>query len=287
MARKQMICHNYTLVVHFLYFLWMLLMLVDFVLAVRNEEWTLSSATILISYYEMITKFVIFRKNKVPQFFGHVKRYEREIKSSNNPRIIKSYREHAFFCNKINWGTMVITNMVVCSFVIGGITEDIKSKEFSKDENCRPYNMMYHFWLPFGVRDKEPVILIINVLITTSGMVLYNSILMILGAWFEFLVSQMRVLQITFSAITNGYGHSDMNQYLKELIVEHKYIIRLIQKFSHLVRYVILMKYLLNAIAVAAVAVQLLLVKNPEGSMFLASFVCTLYSHILLRPHSQ
>ncbi|XP_076273505.1 uncharacterized protein LOC143204676 [Rhynchophorus ferrugineus] len=282
MARKQMICHNYTLVVHFLYFLWILLMLVDFVLAVRNEEWTSSSATILISYYEMITKFVIFRKNKVPQFFGHMKRYEREIKSSNNLRIIQSYSEHAFFCNKINWCIMVITNIFLYSFVIGGITEDIKSKKFSKDENCRPYNMMYHFWLPFGVRDKEPVILIINVLITTSGVVLYNSILMILVVLFEFLVSQMRV-----SAMTSGYGHSDMNQYLKELIVEHKYIIRLTQKFSHLVRYVILMKYLLNAVAVAAVAVQLLLVKNPEGSMFLASFVCTLYSHILLRPHSQ
>ncbi|KAF7272175.1 odorant receptor 10-like [Rhynchophorus ferrugineus] len=279
-ARKQIVYHYYILILQSLYLSWFLLMLVDFILAVRNDEWTSSSGAIIITYCEMMTKFIIFRRNKVPQFFGHVKHYEQKIKSLNNSRIIKSYKEQASISNKINCCSIIITIIVTSSFVIGGIIDDIESKKFGKDENYRPYKKMYPIWLPFNVRDMEPLILVINLLIAASGVALYNSILMTLVTMSEFLAAQLKVLRIKFSDMTTNRSNRNMNQYLKELIVEHKYIIRLTKAFSHSVRYITLMEYLLNSIAVAAVAIQLLSLKNHEDYMYLASFACTLYIHI-------
>ncbi|XP_060533540.1 odorant receptor 22b-like isoform X2 [Cylas formicarius] len=199
---------------------------------------------------------IICQKEKFKGVVSFIVEEEKEIVRSEDNEILKFHRFQVKLCRASNWAVFIFTFGVAISMTIENFLQRAEIEEYNKAhgeemEKPLPYELYY-----FGLNKNDHQTLLLVMISIANIMIdlLVASTKMIFISCIIFVPSTLKKLQIKFKKIEFREGNLFVN--VGNLAFEHQHVIDFVENLNDLIKYVILLEYLLNSLNLAAVSIQ-------------------------------
>ncbi|KAF7266433.1 hypothetical protein GWI33_020263 [Rhynchophorus ferrugineus] len=233
------------------YILFMISLTINLILLMENgDPWNQKAGNmgILVAVIDIVVKISIFNKYDVPHFFRYVKTMERDVWNSGKDDVISLYKKQVTYCRTNCLLLGGITLLASSTFVITNFIKLSENKDAIED-------FMYHIWLPVDKKQHRILVVTINMCLISYSCVMQPTIKLVLCTLMVFSSTHLQILQYK---VKNRDINEDPHIFIKRFLDEHLFLIRFIERFDRATSLVMLLEFLLNAVNVAAIIVDLL-----------------------------
>nr|WJJ63302.1 odorant receptor 2 [Pachyrhinus yasumatsui] len=256
------------------YFIFNILLIIEFLRLVQQQkefERISNAAGEVVTLSYLWVKAIIFHRNKIPQNFLLLLKYEKYIWKSKDKDVTDLYKMILKYCRYFNSCVIFFAIFTVIFFYVihiagseGILNLGIEYWDFEKrafmHEIYFPFDKKHFFYFIFGC----------NILYTILTIFLYVSCQTILYVYIIFAITRLMILQISLKKthILAEDAHVDRVIIMKICIKEHQDLIRLVNILNHSIKSLFLMDFLLNSFKVAFNLFQVMKVTSLSDLLF-------------------
>ncbi|XP_060518573.1 odorant receptor 30a-like [Cylas formicarius] len=200
---------------------------------------------------------VLYQTKAVKEIIYYIINEDIALSQSKDNEVLQSHSTQVRFCKQSNFGVAILMTWMGISMIFVNYWSRLQAEKYNREHNASiakplPYDLYYykldkaeHASMLLALNDITVIVL--GLLAASTKMFFFSCII--------FPASILKRLQIRLRKVTMS---EDVFFRLKECVLEHQRVMGFIGKLNDSVKYVIFLEYVVNALTIATVSVQLI-----------------------------